>query len=86
MESSKAIMPRRITQHEGWLANDKAALAGNDHEEAMDHTAPDESAVDGEEKDPAAVLEAFRHNHPAITADMDDKAKTIKVFASVMQI
>lgn len=85
-ESSEAVLPWRVTQHEGWLDNDKATLAGKDHEEAMDQTAPDESAVDGEEKDPAVVLEAFRHNHPAVTADMDDKAKTIKVSTSVMQI
>ncbi len=82
MESSEAMMPWRITQHEGWLHNDRAVLVGKDHEEAMDHSIPDESGADREEKDPGEILEAFRHEHPTITADMDGKAKIIKVYCT----
>lgn len=79
MGSSGAILPWRITQHEGWLYNDRAVLAAKDPEEAMDHAIPDELGADREEKDYGEILEAFRHEHPTITADMDGKAKTIKV-------
>lgn len=82
MESSEAILPWRITQHEGWLYNDRAVLAAKDPEEAMDHLIPDDSGADREGKDPVETLEAFRQEHPTITADMDGKANIIKVYCT----
>lgn len=78
LERSEAITPWRVTQHEGWL-DDSVPLVGKDHEEAMDDSVVD-AGSNGESKDPGVVLEAFRHEHPTITADIDDIAKTIKVY------
>lgn len=79
MESSVAILPWRATQHEGWLHHDDAVRVGKDQEEAMNPSTPERLSAEGEEKDPKVILEAFRSEHPAITADMDDKAKNINV-------
>lgn len=79
LESKEVILPWRVTQHEGWL-NNNVALVGKDHEEALNDSMPDKPAPDRADKDPGVVLDAFRRQHPTVIADIDETAKTIKVY------
>lgn len=79
LESKEVILPWRATQHEGWLDYNVASV-GKDHKEAMDESMPDKPAPDGADKDPCVILDAFKREHPTVIADMDESAKTIKVY------
>ena len=81
-ESTEVILPWRVTQHEVWL-DSRVALVGKDHEEVTDDPISDEPGSDAEDKDPRVVLDSFRHDHPRITADMDDITKTITVYRHI---